>query len=120
MKYILAVSHVTLYKYSKISNTCCHTTSSTLTVKPRHLLELDRPHCTFPSPGLFGYTLGLLHEDLWMVVNAWVEAETDGTPDGLGHLALVDRSEAGFIRVLYPPKRRYVLRYHGKVLSTEC
>lgn len=55
-------------------------------------------------------------EKLGVSVHAGVQAEADGAPDGLGHLALIRRPQARVGGPLYPAVGRHEFRDDGEVL----
>lgn len=56
-------------------------------------------------------------EDLGVLVDGGVDAHADGAPHHLGNLALVDRSQAGLLGVLYPAEGGDVVGDEGEVLQ---
>ena len=55
-------------------------------------------------------------EDLGVLVDGGVDAEGDGAPHHLGHLALVDGFEARLFGVFYPAEVGHVIGDEGEVL----
>lgn len=54
-----------------------------------------------------------------MTVDRWHKAETNGSPNGLRDLSLIDRSQAGFASVLDTAHGGDVFGHDSEVLS-EC